>query len=584
MKNHLYSAPLSIKKGSDCLGHIVLFVQMLILFLLLVPLPLAAQPLAGPLTTAQEGPSEIPPSPEETLAVRSANPDAERIACFDRLWSTYQEDVWFYDENSQRIVPEPDLEWLVVRLADSEKQTNNIGLGTIDPQSPGFDSFNKQYGDYFSHFLHDPALAPAMAAYLLRRDIPKEDFQILMTRLQRDRQVMYAHPAWKIAEVLYAPLERIEVVWKTATEMNQRHALRQAVGAVESEDISLPNRQQITINPCQQSVWQAANLLAEDIHVMQAWPLLMPLVPPVSVQFSLGMNGATPGTPIPFTFEIRFTDKVKIESSTIANLNLKPRGIFHNLYDIRYDAPLSAVDLNRSPIRITGQMKIYATGEYILPGIPIYYTNIGVTKSSVKLTRTAEVPVRIAAMIPENQEGFELQVAEPAPILAMNASTTIRAKQRNALLMLAGVVLIGLAGTTAALLWRNRRQQAVQPENHTLIRIHAETNAAILAVQQHPGQAELASLGISLKNYLAEFAGLDENHRGGSHAAFFRRIEAALPNACRSSAAEVLSIIDQVLARGDQTAIPAALTGQAARLIEELRNWDETTLDFPEKH
>jgi len=584
MKIHFYSARLSRQKWSDCLSPTFLFVQMLILFLLFDPLPLAAQPLTYPPAMVQEEPDATPPRPAETLAIKSANPDAERITCFNHLWSAYQEDVWFYDENNQRILPEPDLDWMVVRLADSGEQTNSGAPGIINQQSPDFDSFNEQYSDYFSHFLHDPVLAPAMAAYRLRRDLPQKVFQTLMTQLQEDRQVMYAHPAWKIAGVLYVPLERIEVIWKTGTEMNQRHTLRQEIGAVESDDISLPNRQKITINPCQLSVWQAANLLAEDIRVVQAWPLLMPLVPPVSVQFSLDMNGATAGTPIPFTFEIQFTDKVKIESSTIANLNLKPRDIFHNLYDIRYDAPLSTVDLSRNPIRITGQMKIYATGDYSLPEIPIYYTDSGAPKTNIQLIKTTEIPIRIAAMIPETLQKPDLLVSQPNPLPALDSSAATRAKQRNVLLMLAGVGLICLAGTTAAWLWRDRRQQPVQPKNHTLIRKHAAANAAILIVQHHPGLKEVAGLGFALKNYLAEFAGLDENHRGGAHTAFFHRIDAALPDACRTSTAELLSIIDEILARGDQTAIPASLTEQATRLIEELRTWDKTTLDFPEKH
>ena len=591
MKTTPPCAPHRFKQHSVYLVPVVQFVQVLMIFLLFAAPSLAADPDQA--ATTPQVSTETLMAPDDTLSDTDLpSMEAERIACFDRLWSSYQEDVWFYGENGQTIVPASSLEWLVVRLMDTPKQVDPIATdatyhlppGTFDNPPPSFESFNARYGEYFSHFLNDPELAPAMTAYRLRRNLPREAFQTLMTRLQQDPQVMYAHPAWKISEQLYAPLEGIEVLWKTSASSQQRNALLQAIGAVESDEESAGNRQKVTIVPCQQSVWQAANLLAEDIRVVQARPLLMPLVPPVGVQFSLGMNGATPGTPIPFTFEIQFTDKVKIEASTIANLNLKPRDIFHNLYDIRYDVPLSAVDIDRNPIRITGQMKIYATGEYSLPEIPVYYTNSGAPKTKIQLLKTSAAPIRIAAMIPETQQEFDLLVGQLAPLPAMNTSPATRAKQRNALLMLAGVVLIGLACATATLLKRSRRQDTVQLENHTLVRKHAAAGAAALIVQQHPGLPEIAALGMALKNYLAEFAGLDENDRGGSHTAFFSRIEDALPSASRSSAAEVLSIIDHVLARGDQTAIPATLTEQSLRLLKELRASDETPLGLSESH
>ncbi|MGE4543119.1 MAG: hypothetical protein AB7D06_03315 [Pedobacter sp.] len=600
MKQHPRNASRTVTKHPACLAQVSLLVQVLVFFLVFAVPAMAAENLPDQSGTTAEVSAEQVTDSEAQPETASDSLDAERIACFDRLWSSYQEDVWFYDQNGQRVVPQPALDWLVVRLMDATRQidtlpedttdsysaeiSDNLQMGDSNAQPPSFESFNQQYGEYFSHFLHDPELGPAMAAYRLRRDMPKEVFQTLMTRLQQDPQVKYAHPAWRIADQLYAPLERIAIRWKTAASPQQRQALLQAIEAVETDEITPSNRQSITIDPCRQSVWQTANLLAEDISVAQAWPVLMPLIPPVGVQFSLAMNGAMPGTPIPFTFEIRFTDKVKIESSTIANLNLKPGGIFHNLYDISYDVPLSAVDLNRSPIRITGQIKIYATGEYNLPGIPVYYTDSGAPRTKVQLIKTTEVPVRIAAMIPESQQGFDLQVAEPAPLPGMDDAAATGAKRHHAMLMLAGLVLIGLVCASAAILRRSRQKMAVQPENHALNRLYQAVSAVVLATEQHLGLKELAVLGVALKNYLAEFAGLDEDMRGGSHTAFFHRIEDALPRACRPSAADVLSIIDHALARGDQAVIPADLPEKAGKLIAEVRACSETLQDVPEKH
>lgn len=544
-----------------------LFPALILLMLALTP-PVFGQPQdpVGTVTT-RTSPSEAGSIDEGKEAAPAIDPvEAERIACFDRVWNNYQEDVWFYGEKGQRIVPTIEHDWLVIRLAGGDSSQD------VSLSSPSFDTFNARYDEYFSHFLHDPARAPYMAAYRLRRDMPAEVFRTLMTLLRQDRQVMYVHPAWKIAGRLYAPLERIEILWKTAADVRQRRTLLKAAGAAANDDVSGSETWKVSISPCRQSVWQSANLLADDILVERAHPLLMVLEPPVGVRFTVGMNGATPGSPIPFALEIRFGDRVKLESSTIANLNLKPSGIFHNLYDIRYDAPLSSVDLNNSPIRITGDIRIYATGEYSLPGIPVYYTDSNAPGSRVQRVKTAEQPVRIAAMIPETGEGYDLQVADFGPLPASESASVPAPTGFHTLLILLGLLLLGLSVSAAAILRKKEHRPGLPTENHALKRCRRAVDAAVAAMRQKNGLAEVAALGSALKMYLAEFAGLDKDRRGGSHASFFRRIEPELPDSYREPVAELLYLIEETLARGDRNAIPDALAEQATRLVEGLQN------------
>lgn len=579
MKNHLRNAPPSFIRPTACRAVPGRLVLALICFMLLICQPLAAQPLPEQQAPKAKATGQAAITVEDSQQPLSASMGAQRTACFDRIWSSYQEDVWFYGENGKRTLPEIDLTWLVVRLNDRNTSEDSLAVAG----HPSFEAFNTQYGAYFSHFLHDPALAPAMAAYKLRRDMPKDMFKALMNRLHQDPQVLYAHPAWNIEDQLYAPLERIDIRWKTATDLGQRHTLLQALGAAPTDEGVTTNRQQISIDPCRQSVWQAANLLADDIRVAQARPLLMPLVPPIGVRFDLGLHGATPGSAIPFTFEIRFTDRIKIESSTIANLNLKPAGIFHNLYDVHYDVPLSSIDLNRSPIRITGHLKIYATGEFSIPGIPVYYTDSGAPGSKVQRTKTSEMPVRIAAMIPEGHSGFELQVANPEPLPGIDTAGASKTKRQAVLLILAGLLFLGLASIIAVMVRRDRRLAMQKPENHALTRYNAAVNSAIQTAQQHPGLPEYAALGNALKHYLAEFADLDQDKRGGSHASFYRRIEAELPLECRQSAAELLANFDQILARGTGATLPEDLPARTALLLEELQAFAQTQPKYASK-
>jgi len=584
MKNRPYHALKTLAKRSDRISAGSRFALALFFALLSVSSPSAAKPLPTPGDAVrQESGGEMLP-PEKSAESLPDSAEAERIACFDRVWSEYQDDVWFYGENGQRVVPAINHEWLVIRLAEEAGGADRFSPSGSERRAPSFDSFNKQYAYYFSHYLHEASLAPAMAAYRLRRDMSKEAFNTLMTRLRQDPEVMYVHPSWKIRDKLYAPLERIDLTWKPAADMRERDALLQAVGAYADEDTAMSRQHQVSIAPCRKSVWQAANLLADDINVMQARPVLMPLVPPVGVRFDLALNGATPGTAIPFTFEIRFTERVKIESSTIANLNLKPGGIFRNLYDIHYDEPLSAIDVNRSPIRITGYIKIYATGEYSIPGIPVYYTDSDAPQSKVQLIKTSEIPVRIAAMIPEQQSGFELQAGDPDPLPAVEATGTGKAKAHSAYLIVTGVILIGLVSGLSFFFWRNRRLQVTKSENNTLGRYHDKILAAANAARQHPGFPEFSAIGNALKHYLAEFADLGPDQRGGSHISFYRRIESALPPESRTTAAALLADIDAIIARGTAAALPGDLPDRVVDLVETLQHHADNKGESPRKH
>lgn len=530
-------------------------VRVLMLALLCLILPATARPQDDPLPA---GPDASAPATEPADAA---------TACFDRIWTDYQEDMWFFDARGERVIPEADRTWLVVRLDEGAGEP-----AAEPPDVPGrLESFNAAYSAYFSHVLHDPALAPSLAAYRLQRDMPPETLRELMLRLRQDQRVRYAHPAWRIDDRLYAPLERIEITWKTATDPARRQALLQKIGADIAGEGAAADRQEVIIDPCRESVWQTAALLAEDILVRQARPLLMPLVPPISVRFALGMQGAAAGTPIPFTLEVRFTDRITLESSTIANLNLKPEGVFHNLYEIRYDAPLSSLDPNRSPLRVTGHLLIYATGEYRIPGVPVYYTDRDAPGTRVQLVKTADLPVRIAALLPETAPGMELQAGSPEPLPPLDTRQDTAARRRSALLALAGLVLLGLAAGLTAVLVRQRRNLARQPENRLLYRLHDAARSALTQVEQQPDRPHLAALGAALRDYLAELAGLPENRRGGSHSAFFRHIETALPEDCRRGAAELLALIDHLLARETAEAVPADLPGLAARLLEQLQ-------------
>ena len=68
----------------------------------------------------------------------------------------------------------------------------------------------------------------------------------------------------------------------------------------------------------------ALNLLAEDIRVLRATPYLVEIKPSLRAQLSFFMNGGNIGDSVPFTLTITFSDRVSIDPSSLAIINLRP--------------------------------------------------------------------------------------------------------------------------------------------------------------------------------------------------------------------------------------------------------------------
>ncbi|MEZ4483548.1 MAG: hypothetical protein R2864_02790 [Syntrophotaleaceae bacterium] len=330
-------------------------------------------------------------------------PEGQTESCFDSIWHDAHEHPWYRDLQGREIAPEVARDWLLFKFRES-----------VTTSSPAED-FNQRYPEAFDEILAVPESVGNGAAYRLRQGLPYGLFEALLQRWRNDPLVHSVQPAWRIDQQLYAPLDQIEVEWKTVTDQQTRERLLIGVEALRVAAAKTPNTDVVTIDPCQRLAWQTAALLTEDLYVTRAAPLKVPLEPPVAVQLQIDTPGAMAGMPIPFRLEIRFAAGIQIEAATIANLNLNPSGVFHNLYDIRFDEPLSAVDLTRSPIQVSGALRLYASGDYQLPALPIYYTDQRSGETRLLSMRTANMPIRIAAMVPEGTADYRLQVARPRP-------------------------------------------------------------------------------------------------------------------------------------------------------------------------
>ena len=484
----------------------------------------------------------------------------EQVTCFDRIWQMAHDHPWYLDAEGQQVAPEVVRDWLIVKFREPGATPQQVK------------NFYNRYREAFD-VLGEMPDAEENAAYQLRQGLPFGLFDALLQRWRNDPQVHSIQPAWRVKQKLYAPLDQIEIEWKTATDQQTRQRLLAAAKALQGTVAKGPNTDVVTIDPCQRLAWQTAALLGEDLYVAKAVPLKRPLAPPVAIQFLLDRPGAMAGMPMPFNLEIHFAKGIKIDAATIANLNLNPSGIFHNLYEISYDRPLSAIDLSHSPIRITGNLRIYASGDYQLPALPVYYSDQHTDNARPATIRTAYIPIRIASMIPAEEEGYRLQVAAPTTLPNITDPEQDGRLQKAVILSATGLLLLAL-GTIA---WfRTPSHPADKGEHIDQARLQKQHADLANRLNSDPLTLQLtdwAELGGSLQALLAKYAGLSPATSGGSHSSFLSRLQGRFSNNELRQAEAVLKGIEHLLAAerpdDDQR---RTLLDQAQRLLNDLAN------------
>jgi hypothetical protein len=551
------------------------------------------------------------------------------VSCFEQVWQQAEDHPWYLDAKGQRVIPTPERTWLVIFfqprptasqslepsgfLAEPAQDSSDFPAAmpeeldaatpTADAlpadaaalESPGEDpasewttvdpsaqtaaelmnDFHSRFSDVFDYYLLDPDGRQRLAAYRLRAGAASADLTALLERLARDPAVLWVQPAWKIGQQRFAPLDRMNITWKTTADAKVRQRLLEQSGAVDFAPGPVPARETVHIDACRMAIWQAAVLLAEDLHVLQAVPQLLPLVPPLSALFTLDLGGATLGTPLPFRIEIRFLEGIRIESSTIANLNLRPPGIFQTLLELSYDHPLSAVDLNRSPVVLTGKITLYAPGEFRLPDVPIYYTDTRNGGQALHTHTLAGPAVRIAALLPDDPDALGLKVVSPGAPPPFKDRAVRRRLLRGAALAISGMALMGLAAWG----WRQKAVNGPAPAPDSLAANHRlqTLQTWLQAETQALATDDFAAMGTACRELLAEVAHLPATRRGGGAGLFLQAVGQALPADCRSHAEAVLQGIEQLLAAGAVT--PAA----TSRIQEHLRQLLEGLRPLMEK-
>lgn len=461
--------------------------------------------------------------------------------------------VWFYRDGT-KVVPEIGTRWITV-VFDRRYLPN---ADELDPANDAGESFiRKKAGaiirsqDLLVDYLYDPDIAEDACFLRMRDGLKLEDASRLISRLSQDGTVKYVHPTLVIDNKTFAFFNAFEMEWKTGTPQAQREALLRASHAAVDEEAEEDNR--YLVNVAALPFFRALNLLAEDIRVLRVLPYLVELKPSIMARLSLLMSGGNIGDGIPFTLTIIFSDRVSIDPSSIASLNLRPPELQKELFDCTFDPYDYAKAITRSPIVITGKVRFYTPGEFIIPPIKISYSCPSCSKNAVNTLRSIETkPVlfRVSSIIPSARSENRLIVPADPVAPDFRLAELHRRSQRH--LWLAIVSCAALVPCVVWILLRLRRKTTAvrdrSKKRKRIGRLAEQLRELLQATPTPPHWSYLSEVGARLRAYLVALFGIEPEYTGGSGKQFMETIATHLPGECVDSLGTILADIDNSVA------------------------------------
>jgi hypothetical protein len=457
------------------------------------------------------------------------------------------DDIWFYEQDGSKQIPDIHLRWVSVAFDMEALATDPDSLEPVaDPEAVLLERAEKIVQEYepIVDVRYDRNLAEDGCFFRLREGLGKGDIKSLMGKLLKNGSVAYVHPVLRVREKTVAYFNAFQMRWKTAVTDEAKQALMEQAHVVY-EHASEIYRVDVLDIP----YFKALNLLTEDLRVSDVTPVLVPLEPSIRADLSVPLQGCQIGDRIPFSFRIDFTDRIRIDPSSLVNINLRPGQLQKELFDLKID-PYDYVKVaSQSPFVLTGWMKIYSPGEFIIPPVEIHYECTACSGDPVRSIKTDAIPLKVASIVPSR--GVEAKLAVPLdevePLLPV---ATLRRQSRK--LLWQGAVCFALA---AALLgWAGRRWAAMRREG---LAESLERQEDMLAERLRddlrraptgPHWEHARDVGLRLRDYLNAKYGLGWESTKGSGEVFFQGVRERVPDRVASRLGPLLQEIDRLIA------------------------------------
>ena len=458
------------------------------------------------------------------------------------------DDIWFYD-GSSKIIPDISMTWLSVVFDPRYASSTNAFDGTYASFVPEKAKALIKGNDSLIDYLYDANLAEDACFFQLREGLKRDELRELISRLNQDEAVLYTHPAIILNNKTWAFFNMIDLEWKEGADTKRREALlRQAQAVYDKKENSC------RVNVLEIPFFKALNLLAEDISVLRVRPYLVEIKPSIRVQLGLSMNGGRIGDTVPFMFSIVFSDRVSIDPSSIASISLRPAAIQKELFDCIFDPYDYTKAVSKSPVIITGRIKFFTPGDFLIPPVTVSYTCPACSGDTVRSVETMPIPFRVTSMIPAVKEDFRLLVPEE-PVRPDYPTASLQRRARSYLRQAAAgltIAILCLAWFAVAVFRQREEQRRLTPRAREEL-LAERLRVLAQAAPAHAHWQYLGEAGALLREYVLARYGSPLKQPGGSAHCFVASVRNDIPGQYLDSLETLLAAIDNAVAREQES-------------------------------
>lgn len=410
---------------------------------------------------------------------------------------------------------------------------------------------------------YDPNLAEDGCFFRLRDGLRETGVKDLVRSMDREESIAYVHPTLIVGGKTVAYFNAFRMKWKTSVdEASRNELLKQAHVSVEHPG------EICRVDVFAMAFFRAVNLLAEDIRVAAATPVFVPLEPSIRVGLSVPLQGCRIGDRIPFTFRIDFSERIRLDPGSLVNIHLRPPGIQKELFDLKFDTYDYVKAASKSPLILTGWLKIYSPGQFVIPPVEVRYECLHCSGDRGRSIKTKAIPLRVASLVPSKLEKAKLVV--PGDNLDPDLPTESLHRQARRFLwqtvafFVFAAALLGWSGRQWVL---RKRERAGEPEERREDALAERLREYLSRPSTEPHWVVAGEAGRLLREYLDAKYGLGGNPVQGSGAVFVERVRAQVP-------AEIASRLGPILQEADR--MVALETAECP----ELEPWKKDTLTF----
>jgi hypothetical protein len=458
------------------------------------------------------------------------------------------DDIWFYD-GDKKVVPGISMSWLTVVFDARYAEAANGFEGTYETFIPEkAKALIKTHGVLID-YMYDANIAEDACFFQLHDSLKRDELKEIINQLNQEEAVLYTHPALVLDNKLWAYFNAFNLEWKASADRERRAALLTQAHALYDEKENV-----CRVNVLEIPFFTALNLMAEDISVLRARPYLTEIKPTIRAHLSLAMNGGRIGDTVPFMFAIEFSNRVSIDPSSIANINLRPAALQKELFECSFDPYDYTRVISKSPIVITGRIRFFAPGEFIIPSVTVSYTCPDCSGDTVRAIETKPVPFRVASLVPAVKEEFRLLVPS-APVQPNYQTGTLHARAQIRLgQAAAGLLVFILSLTLFAVLFIQQRREQRRHILRTRDDLLAERlRVLVKTAPQHAHWQYLGEAGALLREYILARYGRSLKQPGGSAHYFAGSVKDMVPGQYLDVLETVLAAIDNAVALEQET-------------------------------